>query len=130
MSELGKEIRRIRESKDLSLRELARRISASPSFLSDIELKRRYPSVETLHDIADKLNTPYDVLRQLMLKDRPTIGYLKKELAEAQQENERLRELASIRLKNIMEGKTVFPLKEYCQRTLDELAALKEQIND
>ena len=43
-SGLGQRIRELRGKKDLSLRELAKKLDVSAAFLSDIELGRRYPS--------------------------------------------------------------------------------------
>ena len=45
---LGQKIHELRDKADLSLRELALKISVSAPFLSDIELGRRFPSEEVL----------------------------------------------------------------------------------
>ena len=84
MSELGVEIRRIREFKKLSLRTVAACARISPPFLSDIELGRRYPARMTLVRISGGLGVPYEPLRDLMLKDRPTVESLKSNLATLQ----------------------------------------------
>ena len=42
----------LRGEKDISLRELAKRLHISATFLSDIELGRRYPSKKVLHELA------------------------------------------------------------------------------
>ena len=55
MKNLGQRIRELREEKDISLRELAKKLEISAAFLSDVELGRRYPSKKVLHQIADKL---------------------------------------------------------------------------
>lgn len=60
---LGQRLRVLREEKDLSLRELARRIDKSAAFLSDIELGRRFPSAEVLRDLARVLGTTEKDLR-------------------------------------------------------------------
>lgn len=66
---LGEKIRGLREKKDISLRELARLVDISPSFMSDIELGRRNPSKEILEKIANKLGTS---LNDLELFDKRT----------------------------------------------------------
>lgn len=49
-----------REEKKLTKSDLARKISKSPSFICDIELKRKTPSLETAIDIAKTLNLSLD----------------------------------------------------------------------
>lgn len=65
METLGELIRRRRQELDLSLRDLAARLKkgATPPYLSDIELGRRYPSDELLARLAVALETPLDVLK-------------------------------------------------------------------
>ena len=60
---LGQYIRERREARDLSLRELAKKLDCSAAFLSDIELGRRYPSEKVLKQIADLLKVTVDDLR-------------------------------------------------------------------
>jgi transcriptional regulator with XRE-family HTH domain len=60
---LGQRIRELREERDLSLRELAKRLGCSAAFLSDIELGRRYPSENNLKDLAHLLKTSVDELK-------------------------------------------------------------------
>ena len=48
MKTLGQRIRELREEKDFSLRELAKKSGVTAPFLSDIELGRRYPSEKVL----------------------------------------------------------------------------------
>ena len=55
MQSLGQRIRVLRDEKDISLRELAKRLGISATFLSDIELGRRYPSKKVLHELAKQL---------------------------------------------------------------------------
>lgn len=62
---LGQFIREERDKRDMSLRELARRLDVSPPFLSDIELGRRFPSDETLRGIAKEFKISVDILSQL-----------------------------------------------------------------
>ncbi len=61
---LGERIRELREEKDLSLREFAKKLGGlSPAFLSDVELGRRYPSDKVLADMARVLGTTVEDLR-------------------------------------------------------------------
>jgi len=59
---LGQAIRAAREARGLSLRELARRVSVSPSFVSQIELGKANPSVGTLYSLVSVLGTTLDDL--------------------------------------------------------------------
>jgi transcriptional regulator with XRE-family HTH domain len=61
---LGQRLHQLRDKADLSLRELAKRVSISPPFLSDIELGRRFPSEEILAKLAAALNVPLEDLKQ------------------------------------------------------------------
>jgi transcriptional regulator with XRE-family HTH domain len=63
MKNLGQRIREIREEKDFSLRELAKKIQVTPAFLSDVELGRRNLSEKNLQIIAKALETSLDDLR-------------------------------------------------------------------
>jgi len=60
--QLGQAIRDLRERRGLSLRELARRVSVSPSFVSQIELGKANPSVGTLYSLLSVLGTTLDDL--------------------------------------------------------------------
>jgi transcriptional regulator with XRE-family HTH domain len=65
MKTLGEHIRELREAKDLSLRELAKKLGGlSAAFLSDVELGRRYPSDKVLADMARVLGTTVEDLRR------------------------------------------------------------------
>lgn len=63
MKNLGQYIRFLREKKDISLRELAKKLDITPAFLSDVELGRRNPSEEVLAKIAHLLETTVEDLR-------------------------------------------------------------------
>jgi transcriptional regulator with XRE-family HTH domain len=52
---LGQRIRELRDERDISLRELAKKLHCSAAFLSDVELGRRFPSEKMLKDIASLL---------------------------------------------------------------------------
>ena len=60
---LGPRIRELREERDLSLREMAKKLGVSAAFLSDIELGRRYPAEENLKDLARMLGVSLDELK-------------------------------------------------------------------
>ena len=59
---LGLRLRVARQKSGLSLRELARRLSVSPSFLSQIENGKSQPSVATLYSMAQMLKVSVDRL--------------------------------------------------------------------
>lgn len=63
MLSLAERIRELREKKDLSLRELAKKLEVSPAFLSDIELGRRYPSDKLLVSLATALGVSLEDLK-------------------------------------------------------------------
>jgi transcriptional regulator with XRE-family HTH domain len=54
-SKVGGRLRREREQRGVSLRELARRVGVSPSLVSQIELDRVNPSVSTLYALVTEL---------------------------------------------------------------------------
>jgi transcriptional regulator with XRE-family HTH domain len=60
---LGSRIRELRQAKDISLREFAKKLGNSAAHVSDIELGRRYPSEEVLEAIAALLKEPVEELR-------------------------------------------------------------------
>ena len=64
MKTLGEYIREIRETQDMSLRELARAIAVSPAFMSDVELGRRHPSDQHLAALALTLQVSEVDLRE------------------------------------------------------------------
>jgi transcriptional regulator with XRE-family HTH domain len=77
---LGETIRALREQKDISLREFAKRLdNLSAAHLSDIELGRRSPSPELLEKIATKLEIPLEDLQKL--DSRPPVEELKRKSA-------------------------------------------------
>jgi transcriptional regulator with XRE-family HTH domain len=75
---LGDAIRQARLDKDLTLRELARRLNKAPSYLSDIEYDRRVPSESVLKDICGVLELDFDRMLALAGRfDENTEQYLK-----------------------------------------------------
>jgi transcriptional regulator with XRE-family HTH domain len=63
MKSFGRHIRELRQDKELSLRELAKKLEISAPFLSDIELGKRYPSEDVLISIARELRVSLDNLK-------------------------------------------------------------------
>ncbi len=59
---LGDFVRDGRSALNLRLRELARRLDVTPSYVSDIENNRRVPSEDVLTRIADVLNLSFEEL--------------------------------------------------------------------
>src|SRR5947199_1755362 len=62
MKTFGEQIRELREGKDISLRERAKKLGHSPAFLSDVELGRRYPSKKVLRQLANELGVKAEEL--------------------------------------------------------------------
>ncbi len=60
--QLGAAIRAVREARGLSLREVARRVGVSPSFVSQVETGKANPSVGTLYALVGVLGTSLDDL--------------------------------------------------------------------
>ncbi len=60
--DVGRRIRARREERQVSLRELARRLTISPSALSQIETGKSRPSVSTLYAIVTELDMSLDEL--------------------------------------------------------------------
>ena len=77
----GAKLREEREKKNISLRELAKKIGVSGAFLSDIELGRRFPSQDKVELLAKEIGIPVeelskhdfrneaDSIRQMMFAD-------------------------------------------------------------
>ena len=61
-AQMGQRLRAARQAAKMSLRELARRVGLSHSFVSQVELGRVYPSVGTLHAIVTELGLSLDSL--------------------------------------------------------------------
>lgn len=101
---LGDLIREARVAKGFGLRELARKIGKTPSYLSDIENDRRVPAEEVLQDIARMLDMDFDELMaragrfgeeavRYMMKT-PAAGMLFRKISEHKLPEEQLQELA------------------------------------
>lgn len=83
---LGQKIKELRDTADLSLRELAKILDVSAPFLSDVELGRRFPSDDVLAALAKALKVPLEELRQYdsrqpvadlkkMIESNPGLGF-------------------------------------------------------
>lgn len=59
---LGTRLRAVRQAAGLSLREVARQLGVSPSFVSQLETGKSQPSVATLYSLAQLLDVPIDQL--------------------------------------------------------------------
>jgi transcriptional regulator with XRE-family HTH domain len=77
---LGERIRELREERDISLRELAKKLGCSAPFWSDVELGRRYPSEAMLKDAARHLKVSFEELKTY--DTRPPLDELKRRSAE------------------------------------------------
>lgn len=64
MKPLGLFIRELREKKDISLRELAKKLDISAAYLSDVELSRRNPSDEFLEKVVPILGVSIQELKK------------------------------------------------------------------
>jgi transcriptional regulator with XRE-family HTH domain len=79
MKSFGRRIRELRQDRELSLRELAKKLEISAPFLSDIELGKRYPSEDVLASMARELGVSLEGLRTY--DTRPPVEDIKR-LAE------------------------------------------------
>jgi transcriptional regulator with XRE-family HTH domain len=61
-AQLGSQLRAARTKAKISLRELARRVGISASFMSQVELGRAVPSIGTLYTIVSELGLSLDTL--------------------------------------------------------------------
>ncbi len=77
MQTLGQKIRELREGKDVSLREFAKKLGdLSAAFVSDVELGRRFPSDKVLAKMAHVLGVTVDELKKY--DTRPPLDELKR----------------------------------------------------
>jgi transcriptional regulator with XRE-family HTH domain len=101
MKSLGEKIRQLREQKDLSLREFAKRLDVSASFVSDIELGRRYPSDKVLVKIAAILGTSVEELQTY--DSRPPVEEIKRLASVDPQYSVAFRQMVDIPAKELIE---------------------------
>ncbi len=93
MKSLGQRLRELREAKDFSLRELAKKLDVSAAFLSDVELGRRFPSSDVLVKMAQILGVtaaelkafdsraPVEDLKRIATSN-PTYGFALRRMVE------------------------------------------------
>jgi transcriptional regulator with XRE-family HTH domain len=89
---LGEVLRDARVAADLSLRELAKKLDITASYISDIENDRRVPSEEVLREIANEFKLAFDALMALAgrvgedaeryLRREPVAGQLFRRISE------------------------------------------------
>jgi transcriptional regulator with XRE-family HTH domain len=87
----------------MSLRELARRLAVTPSYVSDIENNRRVPSEDVLRRIADELNLDFDDLvaqagrigtrAERYLRETPAAATLFRRISEKRLTEDEVKEL-------------------------------------
>lgn len=100
---LGEHLRQARLDRDLGLRELAKELDITPSYLSDIENDRRVPSEEVLRAISARLKLDFDELMaraarfgedaERYLKRHPAAAALFRKIADRRLSDEQLKEL-------------------------------------
>lgn len=100
---LGEVIREARTAAGLGLRELAKKLSITPSYQSDIEYDRRVPSEEVLRATATELKLDFDDLMaragrfgdraDRYMKRNPIAGALFRSISEDNLGEEALRKL-------------------------------------
>ena len=102
---LGQRIRELRELRDISLREFAKRIEVTAAHQSDIELGRRFPSDVVLKRSAKELGVdsaelqqydnrlPVERIRRIIQND-PTFGFALRSVVDKDVKAEELLELS------------------------------------
>jgi transcriptional regulator with XRE-family HTH domain len=100
---LGEIVRDARLAKKQSLREVAKLLEITPSYMSDIENDRRIPSEEVLRNISKLLELDFDYLMALAgrfgdnadryMKKQPAAGMLFRRISENNLQEDELQEL-------------------------------------
>ena len=100
---LGETVRNKRVELDLSLRDLAKRLQLTPSYLSDIENDRRVPAEEVIRNIAQVLALDFDLLMARAgrfgdeairyMKRNPSVGVLFRRLAQHEASGDMVKDL-------------------------------------
>ena len=100
---LGEVLRTARAKADLTLRDLAKKLALSPSYLSDIENDRRVPAEDVLRQLAGELNLNFDDLMAMAgrvgdqaeryLKQHPAAGTLFRRISDKRLPEEDLKKL-------------------------------------
>jgi len=114
---LGEVVRDGRLAKQWSLRDLAKRVEKTPSYLSDIENDRRVPAEEMLKDLARLLDLDFndlmaragrfgeDIVRYVTRE--PMAGALFRQVSDHNLNSEQIRKLSEYTEKLASEGKKV-----------------------
>jgi transcriptional regulator with XRE-family HTH domain len=102
---LGEHLRQARLDKDLGLRELAKELGITPSYLSDIESDRRVPSEDVLRVMSERLDLDFDELMaraarfgedaERYLKRHPAAAALFRKIADQRLSDDQLKQLLS-----------------------------------
>lgn len=100
---LGDRVRGARVAAGWSLRDLAKQVGKTPSYLSDIENDRRVPSEDTLQGLSQILGLDFDELMAAAgrfgeetdryLRRQPTAGVLMRRLSQQNLDKEALESL-------------------------------------
>src|SRR5579859_2716572 len=100
---LGDLLRDARVAADLSLRDLAKKLGITPSYISDIENNRRVPSEDVLRQLAETFDLKFDELMALAgrvgddaeryLRQHPTAGVLFRRISDRRLSEEELKKL-------------------------------------
>ncbi len=103
---LGQMLRDTRVAKGLGLRELARRVNLTPSYVSDIENDRRVPAEDVLRKLGTELDLSFDDLMskagklgdqaERYIKDVPEAVTLFRRISEKQLSPQQLAELRKV----------------------------------
>ncbi len=83
----GEKIRKVRERKGLTLREVARKANVSESLISQIERDRISPAIDTLLKIVDVLDVDIDYIFSDFKKERNVVLVRKEEAGKIVQNN-------------------------------------------
>jgi transcriptional regulator with XRE-family HTH domain len=100
---LGDVLRNARVAADLTLRDLAKKLNITPSYISDIENDRRVPSEDVLQRLAAELKLKFDELMaragrvgdqaERYMKQNPSAGVLFRRISERRLPEEDLKKL-------------------------------------
>lgn len=104
MKTIGEKLKKSRNDKNISLRELAAKVELSASFLSQIEQGKASPSIENLKKIANSLDVKVGYLIDEEEDLERNVQFLRSEeirYAESKGSNTKLSLLVNLREKNI-----------------------------
>ena len=103
---LGERVRDARLGRQLGVREFARQLEITPSYLSDIEADRRAPAETLMHTLSDALSLEFDQMMALSgrlgaqaeryIKRTPEAAFLFRRISEKKLSPEKLAELREI----------------------------------